>query len=839
MSSQRSMWRVASRLLWRDLRAGHFYVIVGAVALAAFAIAATGLLGSRVERALLLEASRLVGGDVVLRTDQATDPSHLQRATDLGLELATTVELPTSLPTKDAQFRLVELKAVGENFPLRGELKVRTSTGIQRNPQLLPGQAWLAERLQQDLQLQLGASLKLGQADLKVAGWIVQEPDASMDYFGIAPRVMIRLDALPQTGLLQPGARATWRMLAVETTAAGGAAATFIRATRPLLKRGERLETVRNTQAEVRVGYERGSAFLRLSLLVTLLLSGAALALSAWRYYQRQLDQFAVLRAIGVQRAQLTILLVGKLLLLASLGAAIGLVFAMLSDQLLVVALQRWWSIQLPTPSWLAIGQGGLAALLLLLGFAWPSFARLRDVPALRVLQRSDSDLRLSSKALVAQIVWPILVISVLTIWLAQSYKLGVIVLVGVLLALLMYALVARLLLALLQSWRQKSRGALRFAIAALTRRPSASTLQILALATGTSALLLLAMLRTDLLAQWRADLPADTPNRFLINVQDQQVAPVRTLLQNAGLAKVTLWPMVRARFVGLNDQAVNYQSYQAGRARRLAEREFNLSVSAQLPANNRIVAGRWWAIETNEAELSAEVDFAKSLNWQLGDRIEFDIGGLPVKAVLTNLREVRWESFQPNFFVVLTPAALKGQSASWIASFRLTDNQRALGAELVARFPNVSLLDLDAIIAQVRNIVDQVGRAVELLFWFTLCAGLLVLWAAIDATQDERAHEAAVMRVIGASAKQLSFAHITEFLLLGTCAGLLAAISATGLTAAIAYWIFDFGFVPNWWLCALGILLTTGMVSLMGWLGTRRVRQTTPVESLRRISVS
>ncbi len=839
MTQHTSIWPIAARWLWRDLRAGHFYVIVGAVALAAFAITATGLLGSRVENALLLEASQLVGGDAVLRSDQPTDASHLQRAKDLGLKLAHTVELPTSVRAANGQFRLVELKAISDNFPLRGVLEVQTSAGLLRNAKLATGQVWLAQRLAQDLQLRLGDSLKIGQMTWQVAGWIVQEPDASLDYFGIAPRVMMRADALAQTGLLQPGARATWRMLAIESANTSGAAAQFIRQTRPLLKRGQRIETVRNAQAEVRVGYERGSAFLRLSLLVTLLLSGAALGLSAWRYFQRQLDPFAVLRALGVQRRQLTVLLVGKLLFLALLGASLGLALAVLSDQLLVWVLQHTWKIRLPTPSWIALGQGGAAAFLLLLGFAWPSFARLREVPALRVLQRSESDLRLTGRALFSQIVWPLLVMSLLTIWLAQSYRLGIVVLVGVVLALLMYALAARLLIAVLQRLRQRVGGALRFAIAALTRRPSASTLQILALATGTSALLLLAMLRTDLLAQWRADLPADTPNRFLINVQDQQVEPVRAILQRAGLSKVALWPMVRARFVRLNDQPVNFQSYAPGRARRLAEREFNLSVSTELPANNQIVAGRWWPSTTLDAELSAEVDFAKSLNWRLGDRIQFDIGGLPVNAVLTSLREVRWESFQPNFFVVLTPAALNGQSASWIASFRLNAAQRAVGAELVAQFPNVSLLDLDAIINQVRNIVDQVGRAVELLFWFTLGAGLLVLWAAIDATQDERAHEAAVMRVIGASARQLNHAHLAEFLLLGCTAGVLAAISATAMTAAIAYWIFDFGFVPNLGLCLLGITLTAGLVALLGWLGTRRVRMTTPVESLRRISVS
>jgi putative ABC transport system permease protein len=358
-----------------------------------------------------------------------------------------------------------------------------------------------------------------------------------------------------------------------------------------------------------------------------------------------------------------------------------------------------------------------------------------------------------------------------------------------------------------------------------------------MALATGVSALLTLALMRSDLLAQWRANVGNDAPNRFLINVQDQQLDSVRALLHEEGLADAQLWPMVRGRFVARNDRAVDYAAFESPRARRLAEREFNLSFSDTLPANNTLTAGRFFERQSQQIELSAEVDFARALGWQLGDRIRFDLGGLTLEGSLTSLRRVRWESFQPNFFVLVSPNARKAHSASWIGSFRLNGESK-LPERLFAAFPNVSLLDLDAIVSQIRSTVDQVSRAIELMFYFTLFAGLLVLWAANDATQDERNFDAAVMRVMGASGAQLKSAHRVEFIALGLCTGLLAALSASVMTALIARVIFDFTLSPNLALASSAIGATTALVLLFGLIGTRRVRSTPPSESLRQLNL-
>jgi putative ABC transport system permease protein len=832
------MWSLSWRWFWRELRAGSLSVVLLALALSAFAIAATGLLAERVQRALTQQAAGLVGGDVVLRADHPVPNQLIENMRAVPLLIAQSAELPSSIRLPSGAFKLIEAKAVSANFPLRGRFVIKDAQG-QRNVANgpAPGTVWLAERLRAEAQFALGDSIKIGARAFTITAWILEEPDAAFDYFALAPRVLLHWDDLAATELVQPGARVSWRAIgALPPGANTRALDRFIASTRPQLGPGERLETVADTRSEIRDGLQRGSSFLRLALLVALLLAGAALGLSAWRYYQRQLDSFAVLRALGCTQPQLGTLLVVQLLLLASMAAGIGVLFALGSDALLAQALQRWLEVSLPAPGVTPLWQGFMVALLLLLGFAGPSFWRLRSVPALHVLQRVEGGDGAHAAPLL--ILPPLLIFSLLTLWLAQSWRLAGVVLAALAVALLLYGLGAWLLLRLTARARAHTSGAVRLGMAALGRRPKASVLQVLALSSGLCALLTLTMLRGDLLDQWRAELPPDTPNRFLINVQDDQVPAVRALLEKNDLRQAKIWPMVRARFVARNDAPVRYEDFEGPRARRLAEREFNLSTAENLSASNRLVQGRFWQADSQAMELSAEVEFAERLGWRLGDRIRFDLGGVPLEATLTSLREVRWESFEPNFFVLLSPAALAQQRASWIASLHLPPDKAGFADELYRNFPNVSLLDLDAIIRQVRSTVDQVSRAIELLFWFTLIAGLLVLWAAVDATQPERRHEAAVLRVTGASNAQLQRAHIAEFGALGVCTALLAGISATGIAWALAAFVFDFYFLPDVLLLLGAGALTIAIVLGFGLWGARSVRRMPPSESLRQLSV-
>jgi putative ABC transport system permease protein len=360
---------------------------------------------------------------------------------------------------------------------------------------------------------------------------------------------------------------------------------------------------------------------------------------------------------------------------------------------------------------------------------------------------------------------------------------------------------------------------------------------QVSALGLGLMALLLLLFVRTDLLSRWQQTLPADAPNRFIVNVQPEQVDGVRAFANAQGLSAPTLYPMVRARLQAVNGKPVRGADYdKAGeRAKRLAEREFNLSSSPSFGNDNKLTAGRYWAADhAGVPELSVEEEFAETLGWKIGDTVRFDVAGTPLQARITSLRKVEWESFKPNFFVVVSPGGIQGFSASYISALHVPQDKLATMDALVRDFPNLSVIDIDAVLEQVRNTVDQVSRVVESVFYFSLLAGLLVLVAAVQASQDERLQEAGVMRVLGASRKQLRLAQATEFGSLGLLAGSVAALAASAIAGVITVQVFDLPWRFEGSLLLYGILGGTLLALVTGLWATRKVTQAPPVETLR-----
>jgi len=458
----------------------------------------------------------------------------------------------------------------------------------------------------------------------------------------------------------------------------------------------------------------------------------------------------------------------------------------------------------------------------------------LRRVSALRVLRR-DLDATEPSAWLVA--LAGLGGLAALTWWKAGSATLGLAMLGGIAATLAVLAGLAWGLIALLHRARGRLRGSLRYGLANVSRRAGTSIAQVAALGLGLMALLLLTFVRTDLLDRWRLALSADAPNRFVINVQPQQIAPVRAFIQAQGLPAPELVPMIRARLVSHNGRAVRGADYVGDlRTQRLAEREFNVSVAAALGADNRIVAGRWWQAAPRTPELSVEEGFARSLRWKVGDRVGFDIAGEPFEARISNTRSVEWESFRPNFFVVASPGALGGFAASYITAVKVPATQTRFTARLVRAFPNLTVIDVDAILAQVRRVGDQVATVVQAVFWFSLASGVLVLLAAINASQDERLLEGGVMRMLGGSRRQLRAAQATEFAAIGLLSGLVAAVAASLLSGVVAVRVFDLPWQPDWALAAAGGGL--GMLAALaaGLWATRRVLDAPPSVVLREL---
>ena len=829
------------RLLRRDWRAGELRVLVAALVLAVGSVGTVGLFADRVKTALTTQANLLLGADIMISGDRAL-PATLE-ATARARGLATTpvirfnsmVPPPAPAPA-DAAAILADVKAVGAGYPLRGTIMLADPANPEGTlAKGIPGrgEAWPDQRLADRLGVKIGDQLSVGEATLKVTAVVQQEPEVAGIVFALGPKLLLNIGDVPATNLLQPGNRATWRLL-VADRAGAGTLESYRMWLGTELKAGQRMETVRDLRPEVRQTLERAEKFLGLASLVAVLLAAVAVALAASRYLRRHLDAAAMFRCFGARVGQTLALFFVQFLVLGVLACAAGLVVAWAGQQVLVSLLASVVASDLPAPSWTPAATSFATGMLLLFGFALPPLVALASVPPLRVLRR---DLPRPRAGGVLAYGLGAATIALLIGFQAREVQAGLIMVGGVAGLLLASALVAWLLLALLKKLPQRG-VTWRFGLANLRRRAFASSLQIGALALGLMALLLLTVVRGDLMRNWRASLPPDAPNQFLINVLPEQVADARAQLKAGTGSDVLFRPMVRGRLVALNGAEVDTKKFADVRARRLAEREFNLSWADALPKGNKVAGGEFWTAATPAADagMSLEDGIAEALGVKLGDTLTFDIAGSKVSAKVTSLRKVDWDSFRVNFFALFPPGPLDPMPATYIAAFRAPEGNSAWLPALVQKHPNILAIDIGEIVRQVQGIIDNVSRAIEFVFLFTLAGGLLVLQAAIAATQDERQFDAAILRTLGASRRQLATAQIAEFLLLGALAGVVASVGALATGWALADRVFKIPFDPNLLVIVYGIVGGAAAVTLAGWIGTRATTRLPPLAVIRQL---
>jgi putative ABC transport system permease protein len=826
--------RMAWRQLLRDAAAGDIRILFAALVLAVVAVTAVGFVTDRAERALAIEANRLLGGDAVVRGDAPIIGIVREAANAVGLRRTETLSLDSMIRAGE-QLRLGDLRALGEGFPLRGSFRIVDAAGAPEHDAQgipAPGTLWMSQSGAETLDAKIGDSIGIGDSQLRLTALVVQEPDASMDYFNVAPKVFLNLADVPATGLVQEGSRLGYRLVV-----AGDAAAVerFTAIARPALARGQRLETIQDARPEIRSSLDRAGRFLGLAALVSVVLAAVAVAMAARRHSERHLSGTAVMRCLGASQRTLVGIHVGELVLLGLIACTAGVLIAYGLQWAIGRWLQAEMKISIPPAGWLPALQGYGVGMIVLLAFGAPPVLALRRVPALRVLRR-DLDPTEPSAWLVA--LTGFVGLGALLWWKAGSATLGTAMLLGILGTLAVLALLAWLMILLVRRLRSRLRGSLRYGLANVSRRAGTSVAQVSALGLGLMALLLLTFVRTDLLDRWQLSLAADAPNRFIINVQEDQQAEVNAFMAEQKIAPPVLFPMIRGRLVSLNGKPTSGADYADDQeARRRAEREFNLSTAATLRDDNKVTAGRFWNGRTPATpELSVEERFAEQLGWKVGDRVAFDIAGQPFEGKITSLRSVDWESFRPNFFVIASPGSMEGYPASYITAVSVPPEQKRFTAQLVERFPNLSVIDVDAVLKQVRSTADQVSTVVQVVFWFSLAAGVLVLLAAVSASQDERLLEGGVMRVLGGSRRQLRLAQASEFAAIGLLSGLVAAIAASVLSGVIATQVFDLPWKANWSLAAIGGGL--GMLAALaaGLFATRRVLDAPPSVTLREL---
>ena len=823
---------LALRLLARDWRAGELTLVAVAVVVAVASVTTVGFFADRVHQALSRQANQLLGADLVISGDRPLDTAFAVEADRRGLKVAQMLRFP-SMTAGNGQSVLAEVKVVTDGYPLRGELRITDvqNTADRRATEIpAPGTVWVDERLLARLQLQAGDTLEIGNSRLPIGKIITQEPDSAIGFINAGPRVMLNNADIAATGLIQVGSRVRYRVL---VAGAPAAIADYRGWVTPKLAPGQRVESIEDARPEIRSALERSEKFLSLAALLSVVLAAVAIALAARRFLQRHLDACAIMRCHGASQSRLVRLYLQQFVVLGAAASLAGCVAGFIAQHALALWLGSLVTVELPEPGWMPALHGFVTGLALLLGFALPPVIALARVPTLRVLRR---DIGAPSGMGLLGYVLGAAVIAALIIWKAGDLRLGGMVFAGFAGAMFAAGLLAWGVIALVSrlggagvSWR--------FGIANLRRRPLASILQVVALGIGVMALLTLTIIRSELLDLWQRSLPPDAPNRFIVNVQPDQIPGLKKFFEGRGIAMPELHPMVRARLIGINDRPVAPADYSDDRARRLVDREFNLSWATQMQKDNRLIAGNWWGNNPKTEQFSMEDGIAKSIGVGIGDKLTFDAAGSPFTAEITSLRKVDWDSFNVNFFVVSPPGLLEKYPASYVTSFYLPPGNVELLNALVKQFPNFLLIDVAQVLGQVQTMITQVSRAVQFVFLFTLLAGLVVLYAAIASTQDERLYQATIMRTLGASRSQLARANLAEFAVIGALAGLIAAAGANALGYTLASRVINVGYTFSPMLWGIGIFGTVFGVMLAGHLGTRHVLCIAPLRVLRMLS--
>ena len=795
-------------------------------------LSAVTVFTDRMDRAMLASANELLAADLVVESTEPIPDRYARRAQQLSLQVAETITF-RSVVVAGNRFQLVGAKAVSARYPLRGHLQISTEPYGEAQPaQGVPasGHLWIDPRLANLLSLRLGDVVQLGALDVEVERFIVYEPDRGGEIFQVAPRIILHTQDVPATGLLRPGSHAHYRLLLAGKPRDLETMREWLQ---PRLAEKESIEGVRDARPEMRAALKRANQFLGLAALVSVLLSAVAIAVAAGRHAARHYDSVAVMRCFGASQAIVagvyTLGLLGIGIGASSLGVAIGYTAQEGLSQLIGSMILA----ELPGPSGLPVAYGLATGLVILLGFALPPMLRLKRVPPVHVLRR---DLGRPPRNTVTSYVIAGVAFTALVLWQAQDAKLAGLVLIGALTTAVILVSVAWLLVRGLGGLRDRVGVSWRFGMAAIARRAQGSRLQLTALGVGIAMLLLLGIVRTDLLEDWQRSLPPQTPNYFLVNVQPDEVEGLQTFLRRRGLNDAALYPMVRGRLVQRNDAPVDPNDYANPRAQRLAARDFNLSWVESLQDDNRIVAGKWWSpADKGQAMVSMEEGIAEELGFALGDELVFSVAGERVAARITSVRSVEWDSFRVNFFVVFPPGVIEQMPATYISSFYLPSASRPVLAELIREFPSVTVLDIDALLNKVRQLMEQAALAAEYVFLFTLAAGFTVLFATIHTSLDERRYETAVLRTLGASRAHIVRSLLAEFLTLGTLAGALAALAATVVGGVLAVEVFQLSFRPNPMVWIVGVLGGALGVAIAGLVGTWRVIEEPPLHTLRR----
>jgi len=830
-----------SSLLWRDWRGGELGLLLTALVVAVATVVTISLFVDRLQSALVAESSNILGADRLITGSLPLPEDFGTAATELGLNRSSTVTFSSMVYSgsgADSTSQLVSVKAVEDSYPLRGTMKVSIEAFgavqvLSHGPKR--GEVWMDSRLFPALGLVPGDSVAVGEADFVARLAIIQEPGRGTSFVDLAPRLMMHIDDISSTRVIQPGSRIFYALLLSGNEAELDELELRLE---DQLKPRYRWRSVRDTAPSIGSSLDRAESFLLLGGLLSVLLAGTAVALSARRYALRHFDHVAILKTLGATPSQIQWGFVALLALLGIVATLLGLVLGGGLHFAVLFALQSFLPAELPAPGLHPFVLGSVTGFICLFSFALPPVFDLKQISPMRVIRR---DLDVSVRSKVLSYGFAAAGSLILLVWYSGSLKLTVYSLAGMTAVVVVFGSLATLLLrsTSIVGTRASSYG--RLAFANLRRRYQENVVQILIFSIAIMMLLILVLLRTALIDEWRSQVPENAPDHFVMNIAEQEVGAVQKLLEENTHYEGQLFPMTRGRVTHVNDlSAEEWQEQNRGEdgigPRLRGER--NLSWTYELPLNNEIVSGEWWGGDTGEIEklVSLEQGYAESAKLSVGDVLQLDVGGVPVSAMVSSIRKVNWESMQPNFFILFSPAMMENISTTYMTSFHLGAQGKQFLNVLLGQFRTLSVLEVDRVIQQIQNIVDRVSQAIELILALVLTSGALVLIASIQAGSDERLREHALLRTLGGSKLLIRGALLIEFMVLGFVAGLIATIGAELSVALLQTQVFELDAQLHPWLWIVGPLAGLVAVSLVGMFGTRHLVASPPIMVLREL---
>ncbi len=822
---------LALRTLAREWRAGDLAVLFLALFVAVAALTGVGFLVDRIDRAMRLQASEVLGADLRLQSPDPVGSNYTDEAMRRGLEHSGVVST-LSVILKADRTQLSNVHAVSTGYPLRGSVRISdTPFGAPSVTRDIPapGEIWPDSRLMAALDARVGDTVSVGSIELRISRVLISRPDQGSGFVDLAPSLLINEGDLAATELIQPGSRVRYAALFSGNRAA---VADFSGWLEEHKTAAERLRDITEASPEIGNAATRAGRFLSLAALAGVLLCAVAIAMTARRYVKRHLDLAALLKTLGATRSTVLIISLAQLVCIALIAALFGALAGFLAQQGLLALLKDMIAADLPPPGWRPLVMGFAAAVLLLTGFALPPMLQLARVPAIRVLRRDIGPPPLASMLAYGPAV---LAVALLIFWVTADLMLALGFVVGLAVVLGVLALTGWALVSIVGRLRAGTGLSWRYGAANLARRRAESIVQIVALGLGLSALLLLAIIRGDLIDDWRARLPKDAPNYFFVNISPDEREAFRDLLTGQGAQLSRMLPMLRGRMLTINGEPVAERKFLTPRGEGFATREQNLTWAAEIGPDNKITEGHWFTPEEHGQPLvSVSTDFQESMPLKLGDKLSFDIAGEMIEVTVASFRNVQWDSMQPNFFLMFPPGILEGAAGTWMASAQYRPSNPGDVAEVVRRFPGVSIFDVEDLLGQVRSIVEKAVAAVQSVFLFTLLAGVVVLLAAVQATRDERRYESAMLRTLGASRRTVLAGVLIEFALIGLAAGVVAAAAASTGGYFIATRLLDIPYSPDPLVWAGGALFGAALVCVAGWLATRSALNAPPMQVLR-----